>query len=255
MSNPPRGEIALVLGVMVDAVNLADAIRTVDAWITGPRPSYVCIAPAHAIMDYRRDPELLRIVNASGLTTPDGMSIVWLLRLMGHKNVERVYGPDLMLAVCERSLLTGWKHFLNGGAPGVAQELSRRIEQRFPGLAVAGTYTPPFRPLTPEEDRAVIEQIRASGADIVWVGISTPKQERWMADHVGRVGAPVLIGVGAAFDFLSGRKPQAPRWMQRSGLEWLFRLATEPRRLWRRYAEYPLFALLVAVQLLGLRRD
>jgi N-acetylglucosaminyldiphosphoundecaprenol N-acetyl-beta-D-mannosaminyltransferase len=189
------------------------------------------------------------------MVTPDGMAIVWLLRLMGHRNVQRVYGPDLMLAACERSLETGWKHFFYGGGPDVAQDLRRRLEERFPSLAIAGTYTPPFRPLTPDEDRAVIEQIRASGADIVWVGISTPKQERWMAEHVGKVGAPVLIGVGAAFDFLSGHKPQAPRWMQRSGLEWLFRLCTEPRRLWRRYAEYPLFAALVAAQLLGLRRE
>jgi N-acetylglucosaminyldiphosphoundecaprenol N-acetyl-beta-D-mannosaminyltransferase len=231
------------------------ALTRLEGWLARTEACYVCVVPAHAIMDYRRDPDLLRIANEAGMVTPDGMAIVWLLRLMGHRDVERVYGPDLMLAVCQRSLQTGWQHFFYGGGPGVAQDLARRLKERFPELAVAGTYTPPFRPLTPDEDRAVIEQIRASGADIVWVGISTPKQERWMADHVGKVGAPVLIGVGAAFDFLSGHKPQAPRWMQRSGLEWLFRLGTEPRRLWRRYAEYPLFVTLVAAQLLGLRRE
>jgi N-acetylglucosaminyldiphosphoundecaprenol N-acetyl-beta-D-mannosaminyltransferase len=249
-SHSPR-----VLGVSLSAVSIPIALWRLEGWLADGEPRYVCLAPAHAIMDYRRAPELLRIANEAGMVTPDGMAIVWILRLMGHRNVERVYGPDLMLAACERSLETGWKHFFYGGGPDVAQDLRRRLEERFPSLAIAGTYTPPFRPLTPDEDRAVIEQIRASGADIVWVGISTPKQERWMAEHVGKVGAPVLIGVGAAFDFLSGHKPQAPRWMQRSGLEWLFRLGTEPRRLWRRYAEYPLFAALVAAQLLGLRRE
>lgn len=243
-----------LLGVGVSAINIDIAMSVFEAWLSEGAQQYVCLAPAHAIMDCRRDPDLLRIVNASGMTTPDGMAIVWFLRLMGHREVGRVYGPDLMLAVCKRSMHTGWKHFFYGGGPGVAQELARRLEHMFPGLAVAGTYTPPFRPLTPDEDRALIEQIHASGADIVWVGISTPKQERWMAGHLGRINAPVLIGVGAAFDFLSGRKPQAPRWMQRSGLEWLFRLATEPRRLWPRYREYPLFALLAAAQLLGLKR-
>lgn len=238
----------------VSALNMDAALVTLAGWLANRVPAYVCTAPAHAVLAYVNDPSLLRIANASGMLTPDGMAIVWLLRLMGHKNVDRVYGPDLVLAACQRSLQTGWKHYFYGGAPGVADELARRLQQRFPGLAIAGTYTPPFRPLTAEEDTEIIGRIRASGAHIVWVGLGSPKQERWMADHVGRVGAPVLIGVGAAFDFLSGRKPQAPRWMQRSGLEWLFRLATEPRRLWRRYAQYPLFALLVLAQLTGLKR-
>jgi N-acetylglucosaminyldiphosphoundecaprenol N-acetyl-beta-D-mannosaminyltransferase len=204
-------------------------------------------------MEARRDPEFRRILNRSGLTTPDGMAIVWLLRLMGHRQVRRVYGPDLMLAVCEAGVGKGWRHFLYGGGPGIADDLAAHLCARFPGLQIAGTFTPPFGPPTPEEDTHAIAAIGASPADIVWVGLSTPKQERWMAAHVGRVQAPVLIGVGAAFDFLSGRKPQAPSWMQRSGLEWLFRLGTEPRRLWPRYREYPLFALLAIGQLLGLK--
>jgi N-acetylglucosaminyldiphosphoundecaprenol N-acetyl-beta-D-mannosaminyltransferase len=188
------------------------------------------------------------------MTTPDGMAIVWLLKLKGQRHVSRVYGPDLMLTVCEQSVRSGLKHFLYGGAPQVAEKLAHKLQTHFPGLQIAGIYCPPFRPLTSEEDQAVIQQINDSQADIVWVGISTPRQERWMAEHIGHLTTPVLIGVGAAFDFISGNKRQAPYWMQRSGLEWLFRLATEPRRLWRRYAQYPLFAMLVLAQELGIQR-
>ena len=243
-----------VLGVLFSVVNLPRALATIRGWVAQGQPNYVCVTPAHGVMDARRDPELLMVLNRSGLTTPDGMSIVWLLRLLGHRGVERVYGPELMLALCGESVDAGWRHFFYGGGDGVGERLAARLGELFPGLRIAGTFTPPFRQLTVEEDEEVVSLIRASGADVVWVGLGTPKQERWMADHVGRVGAPVLVGVGAAFDFLSGIKPQAPGWMGRSGLEWLFRLATEPRRLWRRYAEYPRFALLVAAQLLGLRR-
>jgi len=245
---------APLLGVGVSVINLEMALCVVQGWLAESAHHYVCVTPAHAVMEARRDPEFRRILNRSGLTTPDGMAIVWLLRLQGHSHVRRVYGPDVMLAVCEAGLAKGYRHFLYGGAPGVAEELGARLRARFPGLKIVGTITPPFGPMTPGEDTQVVAAINASQADIVWVGLSTPKQERWMADHVGRVDAPVLIGVGAAFDFLSGRKPQAPRWMQRSGLEWLFRLATEPRRLWPRYRQYPLFALLAAAQLLGLKR-
>ena len=166
------------------------------------------------------------------------MPLVWLSRARGFGYVNRVYGPDLMLALCERSLSKGYRHFLYGGAPGVPEKLAENLKRRFPGLDVVGTYSPPFRPLTHEEDERVVRMINEAGPDIVWVGLSTPKQERWMAGHIGRLEAPVLIGVGAAFDFHSGVKRQAPRWMQRSGLEWLFRLLTEPRRLWRRYLIY-----------------
>lgn len=243
-----------VLGVRVSAVDMARALAAIDNWIRERTPHYVTVTPAHAVMDAYRDPELRRIFNASGMTTPDGMAIVWLLKLQGFRHVSRVYGPDLMLEVCGSGVAKGYRHFLYGGDEGVAELLADRLTQRFPGLQVVATHTPPFRPLTDEEDREVVEKINASGADIVWVGLSTPKQERWMAAHLGWVNAPVMIGVGAAFDFLSGRKPQAPRWMQHSGLEWLFRLATEPRRLWPRYRQYPLFLLLLAGQLLGLMR-
>ncbi len=238
-----------ILGVSISALNLDVAVCRINAWIQARDPQYVCVTPAHGVMDARSDPELLEIFNNSGMTTPDGMSIVWILKLLGHRHVARVYGPDLMLATCEAGVERGWRHFLYGGQEGVAEALAEALGRRFPGIEIAGTWTPPFRPLTPEEDEAVIRKIRDSGADIVWVGISTPKQERWMAAHVGRVGAPVLIGVGAAFDFLSGGKRQAPRWIQRAGIEWLFRFVHEPRRLWPRYSRYPLFALLVGRQL------
>jgi N-acetylglucosaminyldiphosphoundecaprenol N-acetyl-beta-D-mannosaminyltransferase len=243
-----------VLGVGVDAINMSNAVAAIDAWIARREQHYVTVTPAHAIMDAYRDPALRKIFNASGMTTPDGMAIVWLLRLHGHGRVERVYGPDLMLALCAHGLERGYRHFLFGGGPEVAARLSERLRARFEGLNVVGTDSPPFAAPSPEEDEQAVWRINAARPDIVWVGLSTPKQERWMAAHLGRVTAPVMIGVGAAFDFLSGRKAQAPRWMQRSGLEWLFRLATEPRRLWPRYRQYPLFAVLAAAEFLGLRR-
>lgn len=242
-----------VLGVGISPVNLEQALGLLQGWIARRESHYVCVTPAHAIMECTHDRELLPVFNGSGLTVPDGLSLVWLLRLKGHRQVGRVYGPDLMLALCERSLDLGYRHFFYGGAPGVVEDLVGRLGERFPGLHVAGTHTPPYRLLTSEEDREVVKRIAASGADIVWVGISTPKQERWMAEHVDRLGVPVLIGVGAAFDFLSGHKVQAPRWVQRSGMEWLFRLASEPRRLWPRYRQYPKFLLLVLAQSLGLK--
>jgi N-acetylglucosaminyldiphosphoundecaprenol N-acetyl-beta-D-mannosaminyltransferase len=241
-----------ILGVRVSAVNMPVALATIRLWIVHRQPHFVTVTPAHAVMDAFNDPELRRIFNDSGLTTPDGMAIVWLLRLKGHRQVTRVYGPDLMLETCRGGLERGYRHYLYGGAEGVAETLATALEARFPGLQVVGTHTPPFRDLTEEEDRAIIDRINDANPDLVWVGLSTPKQERWMAAHLGRLEAPVMVGVGAAFDFLSGRKPQAPRWMQRSGLEWLFRLATEPRRLWPRYRQYPRFVLLVFAQLLGL---
>jgi N-acetylglucosaminyldiphosphoundecaprenol N-acetyl-beta-D-mannosaminyltransferase len=251
MMDFPRGNI---LGVHVSAVNSAQALDRLDNWITRRERNYVCVTGAHGVLECHADPGLRRAFNESGMTTPDGMPLVWLLKLQGHRSVGRVYGPDFMLQACRRSVQKRWKHFFYGSTPETLAELSRRLQEQYPGLRVAGSYAPPFRPLTPEEDALVIQTINAARPDIVWVGISTPKQEQWMMDHVGKVDATVLIGVGAAFDFLSGRKPQAPLWMQRSGLEWLFRLATEPGRLWRRYARYPLFVMLAAAQLFGLTR-
>ncbi len=243
-----------ILGVTVSAVTMEDVLAAMGQWIVARARQYVCVVPAHTVMDCHADPTLRRIVNAAGLVVPDGMGLVWLLRWRGHRRTERVYGPDLLAAACQRSGSTGWRHFFCGGAPGVAERLAQRLQQRFPTLAVVGTAAPPFRALSPEEDRDLVAAINATEPDIVWVGLGSPKQERWMGEHLGHVEAPVMVGVGAAFDFLSGAKRQAPRWVQRAGFEWLFRWACEPRRLSPRYLRYPLFAMLVLRQLLKVRR-
>jgi N-acetylglucosaminyldiphosphoundecaprenol N-acetyl-beta-D-mannosaminyltransferase len=243
-----------ILGVHVSAINMDQALEAVNHWVVNRESHYVCVTPAHVIMDCYWDPQLRPILNNSGLTTPDGMSAVWLLKWHGFRHVSRVCGTDLMREVFRISESKGWRHFLYGGAPGVADILAAQLQSRFPKIHIAGTYSPPFRRLTEDEDRAVVERINASRADIVWVGISSPRQDTWMAQHLGKINAPVMIGVGAAFDFLSGRKRQAPRWVQRAGMEWLFRLASEPRRLWRRYAQYPLFIALVIFQAIGITR-
>jgi N-acetylglucosaminyldiphosphoundecaprenol N-acetyl-beta-D-mannosaminyltransferase len=243
-----------ILGVGVSAINPDMAVDTIDGWIAEGRQSYVCVTGVHGVIESQSDQDLRRIVNQAGLVTPDGMPLVWVSRLRNNRSVSRVYGPDLMAEVCAKSVAKGHRHFLYGGAPGVAERLADQLRQRYPGIEIAGLYVPPFRPLTPAEDEAVIEQINASKADIVWVGLSTPKQEYWMAAHLGRLDACVMVGVGAAFDFLAGVKTQAPRWMQRSGLEWLYRLVTEPRRLWRRYLTIvPLFLIFITLESLGLR--
>jgi N-acetylglucosaminyldiphosphoundecaprenol N-acetyl-beta-D-mannosaminyltransferase len=224
-----------VLGVGVSAINMPEAVATIGAWIAAGERHYVCVTGVHGVMESQRDADLLRIHQEAGLVTPDGMPLVWLGHRAGFSSMARVYGPDLMLALCDASQAAGWRHFLYGGTDEVLTLLQARLQARFPLLHIAGTYAPPFRPLTAEEDDQVVERINASGANIVWVGLGTPKQEHWMASHVYRLTAAAIVGVGAAFDFHAGVKRQAPRWMQRSGLEWCFRLATEPRRLWRRY--------------------
>lgn len=244
-----------VLGVGISAVDMAGALAVIDRWIVRRAPHYVCVTSVHGVMESQRDDELRRIHNAAGLVTPDGMPLVWLGRATGHRTMDRVYGPDLLLALCEHSIARGYRHYFYGGTTPIVERLVDRLCARLPGLQVAGWHAPPFRALTPAEDAADARRIAESCADVVWVGLGAPKQERWMAAHVGRVGAPVLLGVGAAFDFLSGAKRQAPRWMQRSGLEWAFRMATEPRRLAGRYLRsHPAFVWHAAGQALGVRR-
>jgi len=248
-------ETTNVLGVRVSAVNLPMALDVIDDWIVRRAAQYVCVTGVHGVMESRDDPELLAIHNAAGMVTPDGMPLVWISRLKGRKHVDRVYGPDLMLALCERSEKRGYRHFFYGGAEGVPELLVERLKARFPDLQVAGVYSPPFRPLTPEEDAQVVSRINAARPDVVWVGLSTPKQERWMHAHRERLEAPVMLGVGAAFDFHAGLKKQAPRWIQRSGMEWCFRLITEPKRLWKRYLRNnPRFLALMLLQAAGFRR-
>ncbi len=240
-----------VLGVGVSALTLAQA-RDLVVGVRGRlRGGYVCLGTAHGLTEARRDPELRAIYNASWLTTPDGMPLVWL----GPRGVERVYGPDLMLAVCDAGRAVGLRHYFFGGTPGVADELKQKLVARFPGLEVVGTHTPPFRPLDDAETMTLRAEIARLRPDVIWVGLSSPKQEKFMARHWRELDAGVLIGVGAAFDFHSGRVRQAPRWVQRSGLEWFFRLCTEPRRLGPRYlTTTPLFALRVVAQKLGLKK-
>jgi N-acetylglucosaminyldiphosphoundecaprenol N-acetyl-beta-D-mannosaminyltransferase len=246
-------EFVNILGVGVGAVNMERVIGLISSWVESREQQYICVAPAHSIMDCYQEPDLYSLFNASGMTVPDGMSLVWLMKLRGHKNVDRTAGSDLVEAVMRYSVLQGWKHYFYGGGAGVAQTLKSRLEEKYPGVKIVGEYSPPFRPLTSDEDREVVEQINASAADIVWVGISSPRQERWMAEHMGKVNDAILVGVGAAFDFLSGQKIRAPLWMQRSGLEWLHRFVSEPRRLWRRYSQYPLFILLILAESLGFK--
>jgi N-acetylglucosaminyldiphosphoundecaprenol N-acetyl-beta-D-mannosaminyltransferase len=230
------------------------AVSRIHSWIERGEHTYVCITGVHGVMESQRDDQLKRIHNDAGMVTPDGMPMVWINKLNGNNHVTRVYGPDLMLEVCRQGVEKSHRHFFYGGADGVAELLKQKLTEKVPGLQVVGTYTPPFRPLTAEEDQAVVEMIRSSGADIVWVGLSTPKQERWMSSHLGRVTAPVMVGVGAAFDFHAGLKSQAPHWMQRSGTEWLYRLITEPKRLWKRYlTNNPLFVISYLMQVLRLK--
>ena len=243
-----------ILGVPVSAIDMPMALDIIEGWIAERRPGFVCLRDVHGVMLCQKDEALMRIHRDAGMVAPDGMPLVWFGRLLGTRRMGRVCGPDLMPALCERSLARGYRHFFYGGGPGVAERLAEALRARFSGLAVAGIYAPPFRPLTEEEDVAAVRMINESRADIVWVGLGTPKQERWMAEHLGRLEAPVMLGVGAAFDFHAGAVRRAPRWMQRSGLEWLFRLLAEPRRLWRRYLVLaPKFVVLAALQLLGLK--
>jgi N-acetylglucosaminyldiphosphoundecaprenol N-acetyl-beta-D-mannosaminyltransferase len=231
-----------------------------ERWIQQNSPHYVCVATVNALVQCQNDEGFRRIHNAAGLVTPDGMPLVWLSRLMGFRQTQRVYGPDLLLHVCRHSVGC-LRHFFYGGCPGVAELLATKLSQRFPGLLIAGTDAPPvyagttrYRPLTDNEERVLVETINTSGADIVWIGLGTPYQERWMAEHVRKLRAPVLVGVGAAFDFHTGLVKQAPRWMQQAGLEWLFRLMAEPHRLWKRYLiGNSVFLWLILRQVLGKR--
>jgi N-acetylglucosaminyldiphosphoundecaprenol N-acetyl-beta-D-mannosaminyltransferase len=243
---------ANILGIGVSAINMAQALETIDGWISQRHQDYVCVRDVHGVMQSQRDEQLKRIHNRAGLVTPDGMPLVWLSRRMGFPWVDRVYGPDLVLAVCQQSVGRRYRHFFYGGAQGVPERLADRLGKRFPGMEITGVYSPPYRPLTTEEDERLIRMINDTKPDIVWVGLSTPKQEYWMYEHLGRINAPVMIGVGAAFDFHAGLKTQAPRWIQRSGMEWLFRLISEPKRLWRRYLiNNPWFLWLLLCQAFG----
>jgi N-acetylglucosaminyldiphosphoundecaprenol N-acetyl-beta-D-mannosaminyltransferase len=243
-----------ILGVGISAITPEGAVRQMSAWIEAKDYKYINVCTVHTVMECQRNPNLRDIVNRSGLATPDGMPLVWFCRCHGKKNVTRVYGPDLMLSFCEFSAIKGYRHFFYGGQPGVAQLLVNVLKKNYPRLQVAGAYSPPFRPTGTLEEPEVIKEINDARPDVVWVGLGTPKQDFWVSQHRPFLDAPVLVAVGAAFDFHTGRVPQAPSWMQRSGLEWLFRLLQEPRRLAFRYLVYnPLFIMHILLQITNLR--
>jgi N-acetylglucosaminyldiphosphoundecaprenol N-acetyl-beta-D-mannosaminyltransferase len=250
----PQRERVNILGVGVSALNMETALRETELLLDRGQQGYICVTGVHGIMEAQSDEGFRDILNRSFLTTPDGMPTVWLGRMQGFKDMSRVYGPDYMLGVCERSVTRGYRHFLYGGKPGVAEELRAALIRRFPGLQIVGTYTPPFRPLSTEEENDLRFQLEASQADVLWCGLSTPKQERFMAAYSQRMPVKLMVGVGAAFDLLSGNLSEAPDWMKNAGLQWLYRLMKEPSRLWRRYLlNNPKFTWLTFLQLTGLK--
>ncbi len=254
---PSRGATAdsfRVLNVRVNAVQIPDVLTLMESWIheraTG---NYVAVTGMHGVMEAQQNHNFRSALEGASLVVPDGMPLVWLGRWHNFKLRRRVYGPELMETFC-RTTGARYRHFFYGGAAGVANRLADVLRQRY-GIQVAGTHCPPFRHLTLLEEKEVLATIRASAADVLWVGLSTPKQESWMAEYRDRVGVPVMIGVGAAFDFFTGRIKQAPAWMRERGLEWSFRLFSEPQRLWRRYLLHgSRFVWNVALEMCGIRK-
>jgi N-acetylglucosaminyldiphosphoundecaprenol N-acetyl-beta-D-mannosaminyltransferase len=244
-----------VLGVAMSAMDLPVATEEILKALRERRKGYVCVTGVHGVAEAQTDTVFRKILNAAFLNTTDGMPLVWLGRRAAGSFVDRVYGPDLMIEVFQATQNTAFRHFFYGGAPGVAEALQASLQTRFPAATICGVYCPPFRPLNAQEEADLIALVRQRKPDIIWVGLSTPKQERFMAEYLPRLDTTLMFGVGAAFDFHSGRVRQAPRWIQRSGFEWLYRLLSEPRRLGRRYlVTIPLFLWLIAGQLLGLRK-
>jgi N-acetylglucosaminyldiphosphoundecaprenol N-acetyl-beta-D-mannosaminyltransferase len=245
-----------LIGVPVAMVDYDRAIEVMDGLVESRQPGYVCAAPVHALIEARRNPEMLEALRGSTLVVPDGMPLVWAANLLGEGLGDRVYGPELMLRYSDRCAERGHRVWLYGGRDqGSLAQLALSMRHADPGIQIVGGYSPPFRPLTQEEEDAVVEQINGARPDVLWVGIGVPKQEKWMARMRGRLGVPVMCGVGAAFDFHAGRVSQAPAWMQDRGLEWIYRLAQEPRRLLPRYLWFnPRFMLSFARQLMGERR-
>jgi N-acetylglucosaminyldiphosphoundecaprenol N-acetyl-beta-D-mannosaminyltransferase len=238
-SPPPPPPTAEILGIPLAVSDYEQVMEWMDATIAADERGYVTAAAVNLVMAAREDPETMAAVLGATLAVPDGQPLVWALHALGHAHATRVYGPDLMAHYCARAARAGTPIYLYGGrSPEALQLLEQRLRERFAGLRIVGGYSPPFRELTGEEEDRVIADIDGSGAQVVWVGTGQPKQEKWMFRVRPRLFAPLLVGVGAAFDFHAGLVSQAPRWMQRNGLEWAYRLSREPRRLWPRYARY-----------------
>lgn len=228
-------EFFQVLGTNVSNTNLDLAVEQISDWIKQETKTYICVAPVSTIVDAQQSDEYRQIVNSAGMVTPDGMPVVWCGKAQGMKPLERTYGPDLMLKMCREGQASGVRHFFYGGMPETLRLLEKRLKNDFPQIKIAGMHSPDFLTIGEMEKDDVIEKINASQCDILWIGLGSPKQDHWMKNHRSILHAPVMIGVGAAFDFHAGVKPQAPKWMRQSGLEWFFRLMSEPRRLWKRY--------------------
>jgi N-acetylglucosaminyldiphosphoundecaprenol N-acetyl-beta-D-mannosaminyltransferase len=241
-----------ILGIPIAMTDYAEAMDVMDGMIARRERGYVCAVAVHAVMVSQHDDEMRNAVTGATLTVPDGMPLVWAANQLGENLHNRVYGPDLMDRYCGRCAERGHRVWLYGGRDqGSLMQLALNLRRRHPGIEIVGGFSPPFRPLTGEEEDAIVQQINEAGADVVWVGVGVPKQEKWMAHMRSRLDAPVLCGVGAAFDFHAGRISQAPAWMQERGLEWIYRIAQEPRRLLPRYLSYnPAFVLAFARQLL-----
>jgi N-acetylglucosaminyldiphosphoundecaprenol N-acetyl-beta-D-mannosaminyltransferase len=247
---------ANVLGVRVSAVDLKSAVDLCDRWIRSARGNgYICATGVHGIMEAHADSGVRRVLNHALINVPDGMPMSWVGHLQGFRNMDRVFGPDLMMAMCRLSVERGYRNFFYGGKPGVAALLSRTLQRTIPGLQVVGTYTPPFRSLTSDEEKDVLARVRESRPHIIWVGLSTPKQERFMAQYVDSFQVPLMFGVGAAFDFHTGAIRDCSAWIKRAGLQWVHRLMQDPRHLWKRYLRNnPAFLWHIALQLSRLRQ-
>lgn len=224
-----------ILSIQIDKIGLNSACQRISQWVKDKEKVYLCVAPVSTIVDCQKDEAYRRIINGAAMVAPDGVPVVWAAKLKGCKGIERVYGPDLMRKICDDGQVRGYRHFLYGGTQGTLLHLEQKLKERFPGINITGSYAPPFIKKAEFEKQEIIDKINESKPDILWVGLGSPKQDFWMALHRNKLNVPVMIGVGAAFDFLAGTKAQAPRWMQPLGLEWLFRLCCEPRRLWKRY--------------------
>ena len=243
-----------ILGVHFDLVDYDAVLSAVARWRGAGERRSVVLSNPHSVLMCRRDPAMGEATAGASLVLPDGVGIVWAARLLGLPHQGRVTGPELMLRLCEAGRAWDCRHYFYGGAEGVAQALAARMAELFPGLEVAGTWTPPFRPLMQEEDAEDVARINAGRPDVVWIGLGAPKQEKWMAVHLGRIEAAALIGVGAAFDYHTGRVRWAPDWVRRAGLEWAYRLAHQPGRLWRRNLDSPVFLGKVVWEKVGRRK-
>jgi len=247
-----RTDVAEVLGIAVDALNMPRALDRIVQYLDIDEKGYVCVAGVHGVMEAQRCTELRTVYQRSLMTVPDGMPLVWVGHIQGHSAMERVTGPDLMLEVFAEPRLAHMTHFFYGGEPGVAEELRLRLQQRFPHASVVGTYTPPFRDLNPTEEAGFIARIRELKPDVVWVGIGCPRQEIFMARYLDQLDTRLIFGVGAAFDYHTGRIRDCAPWIKRAGLQWLHRLSQDPRRLWKRYLRNnPAFVWRITLQLLG----